>query len=153
MGCPKIFHHVKFQIALYSIGFLAGIAALIVFSFVLVVIPAAIFGGFAAIFSGLLTWDIWRNHNLSEGKWLLPVAESKLSLIVKLSLSVLGMTCGAIFFVYYIIKMIYLGQKSGEPAFLSAIQGWMMFKWACAATVHLYRNHDIGHSTPLHDEE
>eukprot|EP01114_Cavostelium_apophysatum_P010951 TRINITY_DN2510_c0_g1_i2.p1 TRINITY_DN2510_c0_g1~~TRINITY_DN2510_c0_g1_i2.p1 ORF type:complete len:170 (+),score=16.59 TRINITY_DN2510_c0_g1_i2:150-659(+) len=142
--CPSFFHHVRFQLTVYTLGFLAGIAALTVFSIVSAFrsIPAAILGGISAIYAGALVLDIWKTHSLQDGRFILPLYETKTAVMIKLMISVLGTCAGALAFIFYTVKYVYLGDVKGEASFFACIQGWMLFKWALSSTVHIYRHHN-----------
>lgn len=107
-----VFKHIRFQIGLYSVGFLAGLAALIVFSFVLVTPAAAVWGGISMLYSGFLVIDLLRAHNIKDRAWVLPLVEAKWKFLLKMIFAVVGFSLSGTFCIYYIIMwyVFFLGQ-------------------------------------------
>jgi len=152
MGCPKVFSHFKFQITLYSLGFLAGIAALVGYSFFIINIPAALLGSGATFYSAVLIIELLTVHNVHNRKDILPVDESQKTLALKLVVSVVGMTVSAILCLFFILKIFVNDESAAGPSPLSAVQAWMMFKWSSACTFHFWRTHNVQDADSSHTD-
>src|SRR5690242_2948041 len=102
---------------------------------------AAILGGISALYAGALVFDIWRLHNIKDGRTIMPLTEPKSFLMIKFIVAILGMAVGGGFLIYLTITGIIKGERMESSYFMGAIQGWMTFKWSLSWSFHLYRHH------------
>lgn len=159
MGCKDCLANYKVQLVFCILGAIAGLAALIVYAFFMVIPAAALFGGLALFYSSTLALEIWKYHNIRDGKYILPVVEGKMPLICKFVVSVGGMTAGVGAMIYFLTYGLLAHEPADSPYFLITVQvtissfsgdfnklthhqGWMCFKFAMSWTMHLYRHHN-----------
>jgi len=152
MGCGDLLHNVKFQIVVFSLGTIAGLAAFFVFWLVLHYVYASVLGGISAIYAFTLLLEIWRQHNIKDGVHIIPLTEMKATLMVKFIIAIAGMAVGSALVFYLVATGVVLHERFDSPYFMGAIQAWMTFKWSMAWTLHLYRYHNIGNAKLLEDE-
>jgi len=145
--CLDILRNVKFQLTLYILGTIAGVAAVFVFWLVMDFLYAATLGGISALYASTLAFEIYFQHNIKDGTHILPLTEGRISLIVKFVLSIMGMAIGVGFMVFLILSGIYSSAKFNDGVFMGAIQAWMIFKWSMSWTIHLYHYHILGMSS------
>lgn len=140
MACG-ILRHAKFQLCLYTVGMLSGIAALLVFYPVMGNLEASLIGGISALYAGYLVCDIWRNHNIKDGREILPLHESKRNYYLKFFFALFGFVGSLALMVFFITRAIVRGEPMDGPSYMAAIQSWMFFKWAMAWVNHIRHSH------------
>ena len=116
-------------------------------------------------FSGLyalgLFFDIWKFHNVQDGRTLLPVQESRIKFYIKFSLALIGTIGGLGLMIVYLIQGNFLSnflnqhfaggieheKVTAQSSWVIAVWAFMIFKWAFACLNHLFHYHQITGTT------
>lgn len=135
----------KFQIGLFSVGFLAGISALIVFPLSMGMYLPGIFGGISAVYAGILVLDIWKRHNKRDpNRLIIPLEDSSHHYYAQYAFSLIGVVVGFGMMIAFIIKGIVNHEGTEGESYMASVQCWMTFKWSLSYFMHIHRYHSIG---------
>jgi len=147
-----ILRNAKFQIGLYVVGTISGLAAFFVFWLVMHYMYAAILGGISAIYAASLACEIYFQHNIKDGHIIIPLTEKRPSLVIKYILAIFGVSLGLGFMFYLIISGVISQAKFDDGLFMGAIQAFMTLKWSISWLIHLTHYHLISNVQSLEKE-
>jgi len=161
MGCSSFLQNPWFQIPVFLLGTVAGMAAFAVF-WKMQFMYASILGGIAGIYAGTLAAEIsilhiWKHRNKSSsskhGSKIETLPETRIAVVVKFVIAVSGVATGIGFMVYLLISGLTSGARFDSPLYMGAIQSWMLLKWSLSWVAHLYRYHPIKDRKLTEEEE
>jgi len=141
--CMGILRNVKFQLTLYIIGTIVGLFAFFAFWLMMHYMYAAILGAVSAVYAASLSFEIYFQHNIKEGREIIPHTETRVPLIFKFVFAAVGMSVGLGFMFFLITSGILASARFDDGLYMGAIQAWMTFKWSLSWTIHLYHYHHL----------
>jgi len=140
--CCSILQNVKFQITVFIIGTISGLTAFFAFWLMMEMIYAAVLGGVSAVIAFSLVLEILCQHKTKNGR-IMPRTESKVQLVTKFVISIVGLSTGVGFMFYLIAIGIATNARFDSGLYMGAIQAWMTFKWSASWIAHLSHHHRL----------
>ena len=144
----------KFQIGLFSVGFIAGLSALIVFPMSMGMYLPAIFGGISSIYSGILVLDIWKRHNKRDpNRLIMPLEDTPHHFYAQYFFALVGVVCGFGLMIAFIIRGIVNHEGTSGESYMASVQCWMTFKWSLSYFMHMLKYHTVGSHQRVNQSE